>query len=69
VEEQLITYHKERVEYYTRAVKKAVSDELGIARSVMDFHVYEYQLFAKERHRKIQELYPPKQPQEEEIKE
>jgi hypothetical protein len=58
------------VEYYTRAVKKAVADELGIARTVMDFHIYEYQLFAKERHRKLQELYPPAQLRvEEEIKE
>ena len=44
-------------------------DELGIARSVMDFHIYEFQLFAKERYRKIQELYPQQQLQEEEIKE
>lgn len=47
VEDQLARYHQERVEYYTRAVKKAITDELGIARSVMDFHIYEYQLFAK----------------------
>lgn len=59
VEQQLADYHAERVQYYTRAVKKAVSDELGIARSVMDFHIYEFQLFGKERYRKIQELYPP----------
>ena len=57
------------MEYYQRAIKKAVSDELGIARSVVDFHVYEYQLFAKERVRKINELYPAKFPKEEEIKE
>lgn len=68
VEEQLIEYHKERVEYYTRAVKKAIADELGIARSVMDFHIYEYQLFAKERNRKLQELYPQQPIAEEEIK-
>jgi hypothetical protein len=37
---QLIKYHRERVEYYSRAVKKALIDELGIARSIMDFHVF-----------------------------
>lgn len=64
-----MAYHRERVEYYKRAVKKAVSDELGIARSVMDFHIFEYQLFAKERIRKFNELYPAKEPREEEIRE
>ncbi len=34
----------------------------------MDFHIFEYQLFGKERIRKLQELYPPQQPKEEEIK-
>jgi hypothetical protein len=64
-----VAYHRERVEYYKRAVKKAVSDELGIARSVMDFHIFEYQLFAKERMRKVNELYPPNESKEEEIRE
>ena len=55
VEEQLIRYHRDRLEYYSRAIQKSVADELGIARSLMDFHIYEGQLFSKERLRRTQE--------------
>jgi hypothetical protein len=47
VEEQLIRYHRERVEYYSKAALKSLADELGIARTIMDFHIYELQLFSK----------------------
>ena len=56
IEEQLSDYHRERVQYYTNALQKAVNDELGVAKAIMDFHIYEYQLFAKERRRKVEQL-------------
>lgn len=70
IEEQLSDHHKERVEHYQRALKLSVSDELAVAKAIMDFHIYEYQLFAKERKRKFEEAFggplgQAPQPQEE----
>ena len=47
VEKQVITYHKERVEYYQRAIKKIVVDEIGIAKAILQTHLYEVQIFSK----------------------
>jgi hypothetical protein len=52
-EDQLSKYHRQRAEHYRKNLKKALKDDLTIAKSIMEFHVYESQLFGKERVRKI----------------
>jgi hypothetical protein len=50
------SYHKERVNHYYRNITKALIEDLNIARCIMEFHVYESQLFGKERVKRIKEL-------------
>lgn len=47
LENQLREYHKAKGDFYRKSMAKAFSEELGLVRSIMDFHIYEEQLFAK----------------------
>jgi hypothetical protein len=50
------SYHKERADHYYRNITKALTEDLKLARCITEFHVYENQLFGKERVRRIKEL-------------
>lgn len=56
MEQQLAEYHKRRVDQYRRNMTRAFNEDLSIARSVMEFQVYETQLLGKERVRRVKEL-------------
>jgi len=48
-------------------MKKAFTDELCLTKSIMDFHVFEEQLFAKDRQQRMK-LFMAHQQEEEEQK-
>jgi hypothetical protein len=50
-------------------MNKAFSEELTLIKNVMDFHIYEEQLFAKERLQRVQTLKGEVEADKEEIKE
>jgi len=50
-------------------MNKAFSEELTLVKNVMDFHIYEEQLFAKERLQRVQTLKGEVEADKEEIKE
>ena len=56
LEKQLEEYHKIRASFYRRSFTKALGDEMNLVRSIMDFKIYEEQLFAKERLQRVEVL-------------
>lgn len=56
LENQLREYHSSRADFYRASMTKAFSEELSLARSIMEFHIYEEQLFAKERLQRVDVL-------------
>ena len=53
LEKQLEEFHKIRARYYAQSMKKAFIDELCLTKSIMDFHVFEEQLFTKDRQQRM----------------
>ena len=52
-EKQLEEFHQIRSRFYVHSMKKAFTDELCLTKSIMDFHVFEEQLFAKDRQQRM----------------
>lgn len=66
LEKQLEEFHQARAKFYVRSMSKAFTDELCLAKSIMDFHVFEEQLFAKDRLQRTKLLMAHEQEEEEE---
>ena len=56
LEKQLEEFHQIRAKFYLESMTKACSDELCITRSILDFYVFEEQLFAKDRIQRLKIL-------------
>lgn len=61
LEKQLEEFHKTRSTFYAQSMKKAFTDELCLTKSIMDFHVFEEQLFAKDRQQRVKLLMAQEQ--------
>ncbi len=53
LEKQLQEYHRAKAEFYRKSMTKAFGEEISLVRTIMDFHIYEEQLFAKERLQRV----------------
>lgn len=41
LEQQVKQYHQQRADFYKKSLSKALNEELGLSRKIMDFYVYE----------------------------
>jgi hypothetical protein len=65
LEKQLQEFHQVRSRFYAQSMSKAFTDELCLAKSIMEFHVFEEQLFAKDRLQRTKLLLAHEQEEEE----